>query len=97
MLFLPNICIPHQKRDVPVREMTTSVRIVQEQNSILEINKIANFNSLHNFKFTKEGLQVWRAFNVGPKMFILRNKTVICPQKKMDLEEEIPFFPTQAR
>ena len=86
MLFLPKTCIPHQKRDVSVREMT-----------ILEINKIANFNSLHNFKFTKEGLRVWRAFNVGPKMFIPRNKIVICPQKKMDLEEEIPFFPTQAR
>ena len=89
MLFLPKTCIPHQKRDVSVREMTASVRIVQEQNAILEINKIANFNSLHNFKFTKEGLRVWRAFNVGPKMFIPRNKIVICPQKKTDLEEEI--------
>ena len=46
MLFLPKTCIPHQKRDLPVREMTASVRIVQEQNSILEINKIASFNSL---------------------------------------------------
>ena len=49
---------------------TASVCIVQEQNSTLEINKIANFNSLHNFDFTQEGLRVWRAFNVGPGKFI---------------------------
>ena len=55
----------------------------------LEINKIANFNSLHNFEFTQEGLRLWRAFNVGPNMFISRNKIVICPKKKTDLEEEI--------
>ena len=71
--------------------------IVQEQNSTLEINKIANFSNLHNFEFTQEGLCVWRAFNVGPGKFIQLIKIAIFPQKKKDLVEEVPFFPTTAR
>ena len=57
-------------KERPVRGMTASVCIVQEQNSPLEINKIANFSNLHSFEFTQEGLHVWRAFNVGPEKFI---------------------------
>ena len=53
-------------KERPVRGTTASVCIVQEQNSTLEINKIANFSNLHNFEFTQEVLRVWRAFNVGP-------------------------------
>ena len=37
----------------PVRGTTGSVCIVQEQNSTLEISKIANFNNLHNVEFTQ--------------------------------------------
>ena len=44
-------------KERPVRGMTASVCIVQEQTSPLEIDKIANFNSLHNFDFTQEGLR----------------------------------------
>ena len=76
-----------------VRGMTASVCIVQEQNSPLEINKIANFHSLHNFEFTQEGLRVWRVYNIGTG----KNKIVICPHKNTDLVEEILFFPTTAR
>ena len=57
-------------KERPVRGTTASVCIVQEQNSTLEINKIANLSNLHNFEFTQEGLRVWRAFNVGPGKFI---------------------------
>ena len=57
-------------KERPVKGTTASVCIVQEQNSTLEINKIANFSNLHNFEFTQEGLRVWRAFNVGPGKFI---------------------------
>ena len=48
-----------------------SVCIVQEQNSTPEMNKNDNFNSLHNLEFNQESLRVWRAFNVGPYMFIV--------------------------
>ena len=34
--------------------VSAHMRIVQEQNSTLEMNKIANLNSLHNFEFTVE-------------------------------------------
>ena len=72
-----------------VRRTTASVCIVQEQNSTLEINKIANFSNLHNFEFTQGGLHLEGLYN-GIKI-------AICPQKKTDLVEEIPFFPTTAR
>ena len=57
-------------KERPVRGTTASVCIVQEQNSTVQINKIANFSNLNNFEFTQEGLRVWRAFNVGPGKFI---------------------------
>ena len=76
-------------KERPVRGVTASVCIVQEQNSPLEINKIANINSLHKFEFTQEGLRVWRVYNIGTG----KNKIVICPQKNTDLVEEILFFP----
>ena len=44
-------------KERPVRGTTASVCIVQEQTWPLEIDKIANFNSLHNFDFTQEGLR----------------------------------------
>ena len=53
-------------------------------------------SNLHNFKFTHEGLRVWKAFNVGPGKFIPWNDIVICPQTKTNLLDEIPFFPNTA-
>ena len=74
-----------------------SVCIVQEKNSTLEINKIANFSNLHNFEFTREGLCVWRAFNFEPGKFIQWNYNCSLSTERTDLVEEIPFFPTTAR
>ena len=80
-------------KERPVKGATATVCTVQEQYTTLEIRKIPNYSNLHNFEFTKEGLRVWRAFNVGPGKFIPWN----CPQRKSDLMEKIPFFLTTAR
>ena len=45
-------------KERPVRRTTASVCIVQEQNSTLEINKIANYSNLRNFEFIQEGLRL---------------------------------------
>ena len=84
-------------KERPVKGTTATVCAVQEQYTTLEIRKIPNYSNLHNFEFTKEGLRVWRAFNVGPGKFIPWNDIVICPQRKSDLMEKIPFFLTTAR
>ena len=84
-------------KERPVKGTTASVCSVQEQHTTLEIAKIFNFNSLHNFQFTEEGLRVWKAYNVGPGKFIPWNDIVNCFQKKTDLLEEVPFFLSSAR
>ena len=70
---------------------------MREQYSTLEICKISYYSNLHNFKFTHEGLRVWKAFNVGSGKLIPWNDIVICPQTKTNLLDEIPFFRTTAR
>ena len=84
-------------KERPVKGTTATVCAIQEQCATLEISKIPNYSNLHNFKFTHEGLRVWKTFNVGPGKFIPRNDIVICPQTKTNLLDEIPFFPTTAR
>ena len=84
-------------KERPVKGTTATVCAIQEQCATLEISKIPNYSNLHNFKFTHEGLRVWRAFNVGPGKFIPWNDIVICPQTKRNLLDEIPFFPTTSR
>ena len=84
-------------KERPVKGTTAMVCSIQEQNTTLEINKIPNYSNLHNFEFTQEGLRVWKAFNVGPGKFIPWGDIVTSPQRKTDLVEEIPFFPTNAR
>ena len=84
-------------KERPVKGTTATVCAIQEHCATLEISKIPNYSNLHNFKFTHEGLRVWKAFNVGPGKFIPWNDIVICPQTKTNLLDEIPFFPTTAR
>ena len=84
-------------KERPVKGTTAMVCSIQEQNTTLEINKIPNYSTLHNFDFTQEGLRVWKAFNVGPGKFIPWGDIVTSPQRKTGLVEEIPFFPTNAR
>ena len=84
-------------KERPVKGTTATVCIIKEQHITLEINRIPNFSNLHNFEFTQEGLRIWKAFNVGPGKFIPWSDTVICPQSKTGLIEEIPFFATNAR
>ena len=83
-------------KERPVKGTTATVCAIQEQCTTLEISKILNYSNLHNFKFTHEGLRVWKAFNIGPGKFIPWNDIVICPQTKTNLLVEIPFFPTTA-
>jgi len=84
-------------KERPVKGTTATVCAIQEQCATLEISKIPNYSNLHNFKFTHEGLRVWKAFNVGPGKFIPWNEIVICPQTKTNVLGEIPFFSTTAR
>ena len=84
-------------KERPVKSTTATVCAIQEQYATLEMSKIPNYSSLHNFKFTREGLHVWKAFNVGHGKFIPWKDIIIYPQTKTNLLYKIPFFPTTAR
>ena len=79
----------------PVKGTTATVCSIKEQFQTLEMNKIPDYSSLHNFEFSEGGLRVWKAFGVGPGKFI--SWTYIVPQGETNIVEEIPFFATNSR
>ena len=52
---------------------------------------------MHNFKFTKTGLRVWKAFDIGPGKLLLLKDLINFPQAATNLKEEIYAFPTNSR
>lgn len=79
-------------RERPVRGTTATVCKIQEQNSSLEMKTFPNFSAYHNFQFTKGGLLVWKAFNIGPGKTIPLKKIVTSSQRSTDIIEKVPFF-----
>ena len=51
----------------PVKGTTATVCSIKEQFQTLQMNKIPDYSSLHNFEFSEGGLRVWKAFGVGPE------------------------------
>ena len=84
-------------KERPVKGTTATVCAIEEQNKTLEINMIKNYSKLHNFKFTTNGLRVWKAFDIGPGKLLSLKDIVICPQEATELKEEFESFPTNAR
>ena len=84
-------------KERPVGGTTASVCTIEEQNKTLEMNKIDDYSKLHNFKFTKTGLRVWKAFDIGPGKLLLLNDLIKCAQGATNPKEEIEAFPTNAR
>lgn len=81
----------------PVQGTTAAVCCINEHTTTLQIKKIANCSSLHNFEFTPDGLRMWKAFNIGVGKLIAWDGIILCPQGATSLVEETPFFPTTAR
>lgn len=84
-------------KERPVNGTTAAVCTIDEQNKTLEINTINNYSKLHNFKFTANGLRVWRAFSIGPGKLLSLKNIVTCPQGATELKEEVEIFHTNAR
>ena len=68
ILFAENMHTAFKER--PVKGTTAMVCSVQERLTALEKSKIPNYNKLHNFDFSQDGLKVWKAFNIGPGRYI---------------------------
>lgn len=49
----------------PVKGCTAAVCEVDSAVKEIKANKIPNFSSFHNFSYEKEGLRMWKAFEIG--------------------------------
>ncbi|CAH3193969.1 unnamed protein product [Porites evermanni] len=52
-------------KERPVKGTTAAVAFLDESSKILEVQKIKQFNELHNFRYEKSGIRVWKAYAVG--------------------------------
>ena len=52
-------------KERPVKGTTAAVAILDESSKILEVQKIKQFNELHNFRYEESGIRVWKAYAVG--------------------------------
>lgn len=49
----------------PVKGATSSVNEVNQNVENLEVKKIPNISSFHNFSYTEDGVQIWKAYGIG--------------------------------
>ena len=49
----------------PVKDCTAAVCEVDPAIKQIKVNKILNFSGFHNFSYEKNGLRIWKAFEVG--------------------------------
>ncbi|KAL9954031.1 hypothetical protein ACROYT_G041519 [Oculina patagonica] len=81
----------------PVRGTTASVCCIDEANATLQIKKVTNYSSLHNFEFSPAGLRVWKAFKIENGKLVPWDSIILSSQGATGLKEDKPFFPTTAR
>ena len=81
----------------PVRGTTAAVCTLNTSNCTLEVNKILNFSTYHNFSYEQAGLRVWKAYNIGTGKFIPYFDIVSKNQGPTDLSTIENFFPINDR
>ena len=81
----------------PVCRTTAPVCMLNTSNCTLEVNKILNFSTYHNFSYEQAGLRVWKAYNIGMGKFIPYVDIVSKNQGPTDLSTIETFFPINDR
>ena len=81
----------------PVQGTTASACCIDEANATLQIKKVANYSSLHNFEFSPARLRVWKAFKIGNGKLVPWDSIILSSQGAAGLKEDKAFFPTTAR
>ena len=66
--------------------------LVNENKKDLDIKKIQQFSTMHDFTFQQDGLKVWKAFQIGPGKVIPWDEIYIKHQGATDLTTEQENF-----
>lgn len=83
----------------PVKGTTAADCTLDEFSKNLQAVKIQNFGDLHNFKYEKEGLLTWKAYDVGPGKLTPWESLYVKYQKtaNVSLDEGQSFFSSETR
>jgi len=86
-------------KERPVKGTTATVCSYSEDNKDLVINKFPGSSAYHNFRFSEEGVRVWKAFGIGPGKIISWNDIYVHHQSPTNLtiHEGHYFFPLAVR
>ena len=85
----------------PVKGCTATVCKVDPAVKEIKVNKILNFNIFHNFSYEKNGLRMWKAFEVGSgQLLSWRTLHVQFPASNISakpVSEDLDFWDVQPR
>ena len=75
-----------------VKGTSASVNKINESAEELKVKKITNFSSYHNFKYEKDGIRVWKAFEIGEGKKVHDKSIYVHHQGKtqMEVKEQFP-------
>ena len=81
-------------KERPVKGTTAAVGILDTSSQNLKVNKIKYFSELHNFRYEKTGLRMWKAYDVGPGKLISWDSFYVTHQEttNISLQEGEEFF-----
>ena len=77
----------------PVKGTTSSVNRLNGEVKHLEVKKLQNFSSFHNFCYTEDGVTIWKAYGVGKGKYIPNKKIFITHQEATQLNVSEMFPP----
>ena len=83
-------------KERPVQGCTAAVCHVNETKKDLDIKKLQQFSAMHDFSYQRDGLRVWKEFQVGPGKLIPWDEIYIKHQGATDLiteQENFAFTP----
>lgn len=72
-------------KERPVQGCIEAVCRVNETKKGLDIKKLQHFSAMHDFSYQRDGLRVWKAFQVGPGKLISWDEIYIKQQSATDL------------
>ncbi len=75
----------------PVRGTTCSVSRINDSVGRLEVHKLSNFSSFHNFKYDEDGITTWKAYGIGKGKKFLDKKIFKKRQSATQLQTDKSF------
>ncbi|KAL9970005.1 hypothetical protein ACROYT_G022307 [Oculina patagonica] len=79
-------------KERPVKGTTAAVCTINRAQMNAEVKKIEGFSKFHNFCFERDGVRVWRCYDIGKGKLIPHKSLIVKPQGPTSIITEKPFF-----